>query len=247
LGLEGDYGIDPSQLAKNGFAVSYDAASNRYIIDVPSKPAGGFYEYTGNSPNSEFWGGALEDPSAPGTFQVGDFSVYKPSPANSEIQLSYTSFVWYHNGCPMGCTFGVMAFGSATPASAIPVSGSASYQARIAGNTLDSTYYIKGTSTLNFNFAAGTLGGHFDPLIYDMGGGALPLGRYDFANTVFGVGSTNFSGNLTHSGTSELGAFEGLFTGPNAQELMARWTAPYLNPATKQWSDMFGVWVGKKD
>ena len=34
--------------------------------------------------------------------------------------------------------------------------------------------------------------------------------------------------------------------GPAAEELMARWTAPYLNPATNQWSGMYGVWVGRK-
>jgi hypothetical protein len=88
--------------------------------------------------------------------------------------------------------------------------------------------------------------GHFDPLIYDLSGGALPLGRYDFANTIYGTGGTNFSGSLSHSTVSGLGSFEGLFTGPTAQELMARWQAPYVIPYTQTQSTMFGVWVGKK-
>ena len=46
---------------------------------------------------------------------------------------------------------------------------------------------------------------------------------------------------------SALGAFDGRFTGPAAEELMARWTAPYLNPSTQQWKDMFGIMVGKKE
>ena len=39
--------------------------------------------------------------------------------------------------------------------------------------------------------------------------------------------------------------FNGMFTGPAAQELMSSWIAPYtLNGQT---STMFGVWVGKKN
>jgi hypothetical protein len=41
-----------------------------------------------------------------------------------------------------------------------------------------------------------------------------------------------------------LGAFGGQFTGPGAEELMARFTAPFINPYTGKQSDMFGVWVG---
>jgi len=46
---------------------------------------------------------------------------------------------------------------------------------------------------------------------------------------------------------SERGAFNGQFTGPAAQELMARWTAPTLDPNSNTTQQMFGVWVGKKD
>jgi hypothetical protein len=49
---------------------------------------------------------------------------------------------------------------------------------------------------------------------------------------------------LSRSGIAEHGTFNGLFTGPSAQELMARWTAPMPGPNTTQ--QMFGVWVGKK-
>jgi hypothetical protein len=64
-------------------------------------------------------------------------------------------------------------------------------------------------------------------------------------NTVYSVGSPTFSGELSRSGTTERGTFNGLFTGPAAQELMARWTAPIVDPNTKTTSQMFGVWVGK--
>ena len=76
-------------------------------------------------------------------------------------------------------------------------------------------------------------------------GEGVELGRYDFLNTVYGSGSTTFSGQLSKLGIAQFGAFDGQFTGPNAQELMARWSAPYIDPVTSQVSTMFGVWVGK--
>ena len=93
---------------------------------------------------------------------------------------------------------------------------------------------------LDFNFGAGTLSGHLDPIL---DGGSL--GRYDFLNTVYGSGSTIFSGQLSKAGIAQFGTFDGQFTGPNAEELMARWSAPYIDPVTSQQSTMFGVWVGK--
>ena len=44
------------------------------------------------------------------------------------------------------------------------------------------------------------------------------------------------------------GSFNGIFTGPNAEELMARWTADYfVQGVTAQPEKMIGVWVGKKN
>ena len=98
-----------------------------------------------------------------------------------------------------------------------------------------------------FNFGVGTLSGHFDPMLEIGGSPTLAsLGRYDFVNTVFGAGSTTFSGSLSRSGITSFGAFDGGFTGPAAQELMARWTAPYINPSNQQPGEMFGVWVGRR-
>lgn len=115
----------------------------------------------------------------------------------------------------------------------------------VAGYTLDTIQFVGGTASLQFDFGAGTLAGSFSPYTFNASGTQIGLGTYSFVNTVFSTGSTTFSGQLQHGGTSDLGAFNGLFTGPAAQELMAKWTAPYLNPDTSQWKEMFGVWVGK--
>jgi hypothetical protein len=169
--------------------------------------------------------------------------VFKPASTNPEIQLTYTSF-----GVTSGyykSEYGFLAFGSATPSSGVPVTGTATYDALVKGATLNSFALIRGNATLQFNFGTGTLAGHFDP-VHELNGVSTNLGAYNFVNTVFGVGSTTFSGALSRTGISTLGAFDGRFTGPAAQELMARWTAPYLAPGTQQPGEMFGVWVGKK-
>jgi hypothetical protein len=51
---------------------------------------------------------------------------------------------------------------------------------------------------------------------------------------------------LQTSGIAQLGSFNGLFTGPAAQELMARWRAPYLRPGTQSQSEIAGVLIGRK-
>ena len=238
LGLEAT-GAAPnptsSALVRDGFSVRFDAASKTYIIGLPLS----------------IQGALGSDDSV---------SIAKPS----DIQLAYTTFGSIASGY-YTTTFGHFAFGLATPASGIPVTGTATYDANVLGSTLDSYYRanqlggsnvvgnISGAATLQFDFGAGSLAGHFDPILAyndEMTAPAstktINLGSYSFVNTVYGTGKTNFSGNLSISGSSNPGTFDGQFTGPAAQELMARWTAPYLNPSTQQWSQMFGVWVGKK-
>jgi hypothetical protein len=146
-----------------------------------------------------------------------------------------------------GFPFGAMAFGTPAQASAIPTTGSATYDAIVSGFAADSMWTVGGTATLQFNFGAGTLAGSFNPTLFNANNGSVSsLGTYTFVNTVFGAGSTTFSGDLQRQGISGLGSFNGLFTGPAAQELMARWRAPYLNPTTNGSSEIFGVWIGRR-
>jgi len=70
------------------------------------------------------------------------------------------------------------------------------------------------------------------------------LGTYTFKDTVYSRGSTTFSGRFDtpdFAGVASLSRFEGLFTGPGAAELMARWEAP------SPFGNMVGVLIGKKD
>lgn len=220
-------------LARDDFAVRYDAASQNYIVTLPGRSPAPFIS---GDENSGAWYAKDAYP--------GYFSISKPN--SPDLQLTYTTAASYAFPCSdvgYACDdFGIFAFGSATPSSGVPTTGTASYLAIVGGRTLDNSGYgIGGSATLQFDFGAGTLGGHFDPMIGD-----TSLGRYDFISAVFGVGSTSFSGDLSQSGTTA-GSFNGIFTGPAAQELMARWTASYLNPSTQQSGQMFGVWVGKRN
>ena len=240
IGLEAS-NRSPATLTNSGFSVRYDASTGSYVMDFPSTSPGSFRQYDGNTPNATWWSGLLQDSSG---VWLSSVNVLKPS--NPQLELTYTSLAGYDTSGMSPEPFGWVAFGSATPSAGVPLIGSATYNAYVAGSSLDQDYYIRGSATLQFNFGAGTLAGHFDPLIYDLGGGALSLGRYDFANTVYGAGSTSFSGSLSSSTVTGLGSFEGVFTGPAAQELMARWQAPYVIPYTQTQSTMFGVWVGKR-
>jgi hypothetical protein len=234
LGLEAsDQNIPASSLERNGFSVRYDAASHNYIIDFPKSSAPG--QFTSYNEDLSFWFGSI-------TGSDNFVDIFKPRSTNPEISLSYTSF-----GVTTGyyaSDFGFFAFGIPTAPAGVPVTGSATYDAKIVGRPLDHFGHIEGDATFQFNFGAGTLSGRMDPILLDSV--STPLGTYTFVNTVFGVGSPTFSGSLSRSGAPAMGGFDGRFTGPAAQELMARWTAPYLNPSTQQWKEMFGVMVGKK-
>lgn len=237
LGLEASaMNTKASDLKRDGFSVRYDAATKGYFIDLPSRAE---FRFKSDSEDSSYWRGFAAFGFYDGTY----VDVFKPTSTNPEIQLTYTSF-----GVTSGyytSDFGFVAFGQATPGSAVPVTGSATYDALVAGRPLDLNGLIKGSAMFQFDFGAGTLSGHFDPVLR-YNGIDTSLGAYAFTYTVFGVGSATFSGQLAHGGTNTLGTFDGQFTGPAAEELMSRWTAPYLNPTTQQWNEMFGVMVGKK-
>ena len=239
IGIQANaFDVPASELVTNGFAVSFDAVSGAYVIDLPASNPARFFA---QGEDNRIWHGYLESTN-PFTFA----SVLKPTASNPDIKLSHTSFAEffeydYDDYAPTG----FVAFGTATAPAAIPTTGSATYDALVAGLTLDGDARIGGDATLQFDFGAGTLSGHFEPVLMPYSGGSFALGQYAFVNTVFGVGSTNFSGEFSHANPLLTGAFNGLFTGPNAEELMARWTADFVNPATQASGEMFGIWVGK--
>ncbi|HYI43310.1 MAG TPA: hypothetical protein VD768_06785, partial [Sphingomicrobium sp.] len=72
--------------------------------------------------------------------------------------------------------------------------------------------------------------------------------RYEFADTVFSVGSTTFSGNFAAPGASADSFFSGRFNGPQAAELMAHWRAPFIDTTGQPfiYGTMSGIWIGRR-
>lgn len=142
------------------------------------------------------------------------------------------------------------AFGLPTPAGAVPVTGTASYQAQIDGGAYDASNNLRwdlgGTATFDFDFAAGTLSGKMTPELLTAWDTPPPLSHpvYQFTNTVFSQGSTTFSGSFDLAGPTP-SSFQGQFTGPSAQELMASFMAPYFDASFNGWGQLRGVMAGK--
>jgi hypothetical protein len=239
LGLQGSgLGTPGATTIGGGFAVRYDATQQAYIMDTPATTPGPFQA---SNQDSASWHGNISD------YQIYA-DVLKPKPANPDSDFEFTTFAAFYaydwDCCP---PLGAFAFGLATPSGSVPTTGSATYDAIVAGFSLDSSQLIGGTAILQFDFGAGTLAGTFNPVLNPNNGfGGTSLPAYTFVNTVFGAGSTTFAGGLQTSGIAQLGSFNGLFTGPAVEELMARWQAPYVNPTSHEQSEIFGVWIGRK-
>ena len=233
VGIEANHYTEDGSLNTVGFAVRYDADSGVYVMSVPTAQNGQFYS---NASSEQYWDGELRNPSFSDGVEV---SVLKPG--TGDPQFTYSSLASYYTFGSWPGNYGWFAFGTPTPASAVPVTGSATYSALVQGSP-GWAAVLEGTGTFNFDFGAGLLSGHLD----FAGSDPAMVGTYDFANTVFGVGSTSFSGDLTNPGFSQTGSFSGNFTGPHAEELISTWTAPFHNPLSGQDSMGFGVLVGKR-
>ena len=145
---------------------------------------------------------------------------------------------------------GDVAFGIPTPAGGVPATGTANYAGTISGQStgfsdaLDIPVSIGGTVNLAFDFGAGTLSGSIHAMDTSFEGGP-DLGILNFTDTVYSTGSLTFSGRFDTAlaGPNE---FSGLFTGPQAQELIGKFVFPYPSPVEGQPYIAAGAWVAKK-
>jgi len=146
--------------------------------------------------------------------------------------------------------FGFEAIGIATPASGVPVTGSANYSGQTAGSTseiyLNSPLGIRGPIELSFDFGLGTLSGNISPTIFSyVDSSSNALGTISFTNTVYSTGSTTFSGKFD-TNLPGVNSFSGLFTGPHAEELIGNFALPYQSPIDNQTYQADGAFVGAK-
>ena len=59
------------------------------------------------------------------------------------------------------------------------------------------------------------------------------------------AGSTQFAGEFAVSGTSTRGTYQGIFAGPNANELLIAFEAPYFYPERATWVTIRGIMLGR--
>ncbi|HKO17890.1 MAG TPA: transferrin-binding protein-like solute binding protein [Acidobacteriaceae bacterium] len=146
---------------------------------------------------------------------------------------------------PSGGSPSFFAYGIPTPQSEVPTVGSASYTAEFAGS--GGGYSVGGLADLDFDFAAGTLTGSMKASANDTAGwGPYDLGTYDLHNTVYSSGSSTFSGALSRDGAAA-GSFNGMFAGPQAQELMGQWQLLFQDfYAPDHTVNASGVFIGRR-
>ena len=225
-----------ADLATGGFTVSYDAASQSYLIGLPSFGGGAPGAFSLIEQTTLGIRGTI--PHSTGTAHV----IAPPPPATGPYQYSAVATIDSIETTPNS----VLAFGLATPAGSVPVIGNATYTANLAGAVFGQTYGVAGTASFNFDYAAGTLGGTLSPVVIDGWGIEFGFGEYTFNNTVYSSGSTTFSGGLTNATDSLTGAFSGRFTGPVAQELIGRFNLQFADPYFGTTETMFGAFVGRR-
>jgi len=237
---------------------------DRIVSETNGQPAiryasGGYYEV--KLPGEDY-GPLVHDPNVVDPASNDPFLIVRDCCGGRAltIQSSDTGFAysamasWSRPDLDFGYTTdsGVFAFGEATPASGMPVTGTASYAGVLAGLSDAKTFDAAsnswlllpagGTVQLDFDFAAGTLGGRID---LSIAGGMNPVavGSYAFEQTVFSAGNTNYSGRFA---TDLPGSnfFNGLFTGPNAEETIGNWAVPFQYDGENH--QALGAWIAKK-
>lgn len=228
----------------DGVQFSYSSADSKYTISLPGFAVGQLVTTGANgSFNDTGWtniSSTVNEVTGGPSTATQPVRVILSWPASSDLKFTSTGS-WVD---PNWRLLGTFAYGTATTAGDIPVSGAATYAGSISG-LINNDLGVWGSVSLNFNFGAGTLSGAMKPEfapIWD----AISLGTYTFRDTVYSTGSTNFSGAFQVPGSTAASGFQGSFTGPQGSELMASWNAPFLNPLTNEWGTMSGIWTAKR-
>ena len=146
--------------------------------------------------------------------------------------------------------YGYEAVGVATPADDVPVIGNASYSGNFWGQSSEThlklPVTIYGGVDLSFDFGKGSLSGRVLPsLFYQATYDDYTLSPVNLRDTVYSTGSTSFSGRFD-TNLPGVNSFSGLFTGPNAQELIGNFALPYQSPMDGQTYQSDGAFDAKK-
>jgi hypothetical protein len=221
----------------------YDAASDTYEVQFPGT---GWQTLWTKDTSLPDWARQV----GIGADGQGGMSLNLDRRPNGPDDYPYSSIGFY--GDTVHGTNGFVAFGVATPADAVPTSGSAQYNGVIDGLSDIYVYVpgagpdpwptplgVSGTVTLSFNFSNGTLGGSMKPVLSS----GESLGSFTFTNSVYSAGA--YSGEFNSSASGANG-FYGQLTGPNGEELIGAWALPFHYSGDGQDHEAVGAWVAKQ-
>lgn len=236
--------------------IRYDAAKKQYQVMAPGRDWDVLADDPLSSPGPGFPNQSFVFASASGPNMSYFATRVSYGYADPAIQYHYSNLAaWGLRTAGPGngtWTRGYTAFGMATPPGGVPVTGSGNYEGRIEGqSTIDVQWddvtfpaTVGGSVALRFDFGRGTLEGEIKPHIH--GDTLIELGTIAFTDTAYSTGSRTFSGRFATSASGS-NSFSGLFTGPDAQELIGRWTLPFAYPADGSVQSASGAWIAKRN
>lgn len=243
-------GFDPGD-ASQEVSISYDAATDKYTLALPRLGEGRlldlvFDSYVEGRPTGST--GWLVNSSGE---QVAQVQFIVPGEPETDFDYSHWGRWGVTRGTDEGAIeaiSGLFAYGLETPASGIPSSGTATYEADLIAGSYGLYYYwVEGDVVLRFDFGAGTLAGELSAYYsdYDFPERDHDFGTYQFADTVFSPSSSAYSGSFSQNGALVAGGFfDGNLTGPNAEEIIGRFALPF-DYFGNQYS-LTGIWVGRR-
>jgi len=219
--------------AGGGILTWYNADKFNYNGDTSSMVGGLFTANEKiNGRDSNFVTYAKSGNNGYGTQEVV-LEMYKVGSANTELALTYTSF-GHWSGTQDGSTQDkYFAYGFETGNNFLAVrTGTARYEgvAYATGRNSDNSarYDMKGASRLDVDFGAQAFSGAFALSgTEQISGTPANFGSFDVSGTL-AAGNSGLQGNIFRSG-SNMGNFEGLFYGADAQEAAGPFS--FLAPA----------------
>jgi hypothetical protein len=228
----------------NAVANRIDTAGRGPAVTFSYDGASGTYTATGASASASFTAAnavAATGYEAAFSKQSGTvtdtLALYGNAPAaapssTAPVQLTYTSFgFWSHaNSSTVQTQNTYFVYGQPTGASAMPVTGTASYQTTVSASMLEynaaAAEFLKlgGTATFTADFGAGSVSTALS-LQYSTGNSA---GTYTGIGT---IKADQFSGSLTSTNSQFTGGgFNGGFFGPAAKEMGYTFQITLHNP-----------------
>jgi hypothetical protein len=242
--------------ATETIGLGYLSADRTYELETPLFAVGRLEPF---SADSQYTVSRLSESANPNMYVY----LFRPGPENTEQSLTHTSRGgWYDTNFTYTAlpearrseSQGLFAYGVPTATGDVPSIGGATYKALASGMTNvfegrrafsgGTPGAVEGDVQMAIDYSTGDLSGRLRLGLMDWG--YLSIGEYRLTDFVHSAGATAFSGRFAVPGSVVDGTFEGIFTGPQAAEVMVRWKAPFLHPQLNVWGTMFGIWIGKQ-